>query len=90
MVLLATLQFLYDEKSQEIFPSTWVVLQLYSPVVQGKVFLNLNSSNPTEELYIENQQADSSDLGDVIKQFHMQKSQKKKFYHIEITSCNIL
>ena len=32
MVLLATLQFLYDGNRQEIFPSTWVVLQLYSPL----------------------------------------------------------
>ena len=58
MVLLATLQFLYDGNSQEIFPSTWVVLQLYSPlyvtVVEGKMFLNLNSCNSTEEQYIEN------------------------------------
>ena len=81
MVLLATLQFLYDGNSQEIFPSTWVVLQLYSPlyvtVVEGKMFLNLNSCNPTEELYIENQQADSSDLCDGMKHF-----QKEKFYHV--------
>ena len=77
----ATQQFLYDGNSQEIFPSTWVVLQLYSPlyvtVVEGKMFLNLNSCNPTEEQYIENQQADSSDLGDGIKHF-----QKEKFYHV--------
>ena len=55
---LATLQFLYDGNSQEIVPSTWVVLQLYSSlyvtVVEGIMFLNWNSYNPTEELYIEN------------------------------------
>ena len=83
MVLLATLQFLYVRKnSQEIIPSTWVVLQLYSPlyvtVVEGKMFPDLNSCNPTEEQYIENQQDDSSDL----KQFHIQKAQKEKFYHV--------
>ena len=37
-------QFLYDGNSQEIFPSTWVVLQLFLPlyftVVEGTMFLN--------------------------------------------------
>ena len=43
MGLLATLQFLYDGNSQEFFPSTWVVLQLYPSlyvtVVEGKILL---------------------------------------------------
>ena len=58
MGLLSILQFLKDGNSQEIFPSTWVILQLYSSLyvtfVKEKMFLNRNSYNPTEELYIEN------------------------------------